>query len=250
MKKWKLVLEVAVIVGILLVAKTVVHFFDRDTIAVSTLFTAFVGGVIFTLAIIFSGVLADYKESEKIPGELATSIKTLYKDTELIPSNNEEKIAAEMRSHIKELLRTLISNFRRNTWELREINSTMNHINNDIKHLPETGIAPVFIARYRTELSNIDKISNRVEVITRTSFLPSAFAISEIAIGLVLILMLFMKIEPYYVGLLLLGSVAFLLIGIILLINDMDNPFEYGKGTHADIDLSILLELEPYLDSN
>jgi len=249
MKKWKLVLEVVVIVGILLGAKMVVHFLDRDTIAVSTLFTAFVGGVIFTLAIIFSGVLADYKESEKIPGELATSIKTLYKDTNILPMN-EAKIAADMRAHIKELLRTLNSNFRRNTWELKKINAAMDSVNNDTALLVEKGVAPVFIGRYRTELSNIDRVSNRVAVITRTSFIPAAYAISELAIGLVLISMLFMEVEPYYVALLLLSSIAFLLIGIILLIKDMDNPFEFEKGTHADVDLSILFELELYLEGN
>jgi hypothetical protein len=62
--------------------------------------------------------------------------------------------------------------------------------------------------------------------------------------------MLFMEVEPYYVGLLLLGSIAFLLIGIILLIKDMDNPFEFGNGTHADVDLSILFELESNLEGN
>jgi hypothetical protein len=59
-----------------------------------------------------------------------------------------------------------------------------------------------------------------------------------------------MEVEPYYVALLLLSSIAFLLIGIILLIKDMDNPFEFEKGTHADVDLSILFELELYLEGN
>lgn len=39
-----------------------------------------------------------------------------------------------------------------------------------------------------------------------------------------------------------------LLISIILLIKDMDNPFEYGQRTFADVDLSPILEIEKYLD--
>jgi hypothetical protein len=39
------------------------------------------------------------------------------------------------------------------------------------------GITPVFIARFRTELSNVDKVSNRIETITKTSFISAAYDI-------------------------------------------------------------------------
>jgi len=34
-----------------------------------------------------------------------------------------------------------------------------------------------------------------------------------------------------------------------MLIKDMDNPFEYGKKTSADIDLSVLFNLEKELEN-
>lgn len=39
-----------------------------------------------------------------------------------------------------------------------------------------------------------------------------------------------------------------MLIGLILLIRDMDNPFEFGPDTHADADLETLVFLEKYFD--
>jgi hypothetical protein len=59
--------------------------------------------------------------------------------------------------------------------------------------------------------------------------------------------LLFVKTEPYLEGLALIGATSALLIGLILLIKDMDNPFEVGKNTYADIDLSLLWNLEDYL---
>jgi hypothetical protein len=44
--------------------------------------------------------------------------------------------------------------------------------------------------------------------------------------------------------LLLFGSVSFVLISLLMLIKDMDNPFEFGKKTSADVDLTILFDLE------
>jgi len=90
-----------------------------------------VAGVIFTIAIIFSGVLTDYKESEKIPGEMATSIKSLYRDTGVL-INIDQTLALHIREHITELIDTITSNFKSNRWRLKEISPITNKIDADI----------------------------------------------------------------------------------------------------------------------
>lgn len=242
-KKWGLIFEVLAIVFCLLILKRIINFFDLDTATASPLITALVGGVIFTIAIIFTGTLADYKESEKIPGELAASIKAIYNDSKVLPIND----ASGMRTHIGQLLHTINSNFRNNNWDLNEINSAMEVINNDIGQLSANGLAPPLIVKLRAELINIDKISNRVKTIAETSFIPAAYAIAELAVGAVLLVLLFVKTEPVYEGLALIGATSSLLIGLILLIKDMDNPFEVGRNSYADVDLGILWNLEEYL---
>jgi hypothetical protein len=39
-----------------------------------------------------------------------------------------------------------------------------------------------------------------------------------------------------------------MLIGLLLLIRDMDNPFEFRDHTYADVDLETLLYLDTYFD--
>jgi len=244
-KKWGLTIEALVIVFILLVLKALIFYYGLEVATASPLIPALVGGVIFTIAIIFTGTLADYKESEKIPGELAASIKALYNDSKVLPIDDDT--TSSMRIHIIELLHAINSNFRKNNWDLHEINSTMNAINNDIRLLSVKGMAPPLIVKLRVELINIDKISNRIKTIAETSFIPAAYGIAELAVGAVLIMLLFLKIEPVYEGLALIGATSSLLIGLILLIKDMDNPYEVGKKTYADVDLSLLWDLEEYL---
>ena len=245
MKKWGLTLKVLAIVFILLIIKMVISQFDLDIATASPLITALVGGVIFTIAIIFTGTLTDYKESEKIPGELAASLKALYNDSMMV--RNNDKITDDMRSHIRELLQVMISNFRKNVWELDEIGSAMDSINEDIYKLAENGVAPQFLVKLRTEMINIDKISNRIETITETTFIPAAYGIAELAVAAVLLVLLFVRTDPYYEGLALIGATSSLLIGLIMLIKDMDNPFEVGKNSYADVDLNILFGLEKNL---
>src|SRR3990170_8748853 len=140
MKKWGLTFKVLVIVFFLLIIKILIGFFNLDVATASPLITALVGGVIFTIAIIFTGTLTDYKESEKIPGELAASLKALYKDSTIL--RVDEKIAEEMRSHVRDFLKIIISNFKQNTWKLDEIETSMEKINGDIIKLSEKGAAP------------------------------------------------------------------------------------------------------------
>jgi len=155
-----LIIEVLIIVFCLIILKRIINFYDLDTASASPLITALVGGVIFTIAIIFTGTLADYKESEKVPGELAASIKAIYNDSKVLPIN--DAITSGMRTHIRQLLHAINSNFRNNNWDLDEINSAMEAINNDIGQLSVKGLAPPLIVKLRAELINIDKISNRV----------------------------------------------------------------------------------------
>lgn len=82
-------------------------FFDYlkfDILSVTNLITAFIGGAIFTIAINFTGTLTDYEESEKIPGEIATSLRSFYSDLDLIRVQDttlvyrmQEKTAALLR---------------------------------------------------------------------------------------------------------------------------------------------------------
>jgi hypothetical protein len=86
-----------------------------------------------------------------------------------------------------------------------------------------------------------------VKTIAETSFIPAAYAIAEISVVGVILILFFVKLDPSYEAIVIFTIITALLISILLLIKDMDNPFEYGKKTFADVDLSPVLELEQYL---
>lgn len=248
MKKYMLVLRALGVVAVLVAIKLLVDRLNLDVIAVSPVITGIVAGVIFTIAIIFTGVLSDYKESEKIPGELAASIKSLYRDTGVLVKI-DESLARHIREHIIELIDTITANFRSNRWRMREINPVTNKIDDDINTAYEKGLPPPMIVKMRNELATLDKLIYRIEIIMETSFIPAAYHIAIISITAVLLVLMFTKMDPYYEGILLFGSVAFVLISLLMLIQDMDNPFEYGKNSAADVDLKILFKLKDCIEN-
>jgi hypothetical protein len=241
--KWGLIIKAAIIAIPLLALKALFHFLGIEIVTVGPVITALVAGVFFVIAIILSGVLPDFKESEKMPGELAASIEALYKDTKLIGT---EGTAAEMLTHVKDLVHTVTQNFKRKgSWKLSEVNAVIDQIDDDIKSFAEKGVAIPLILKLRNELGNIKRISNRVDVIKETAFLPAAYAIAEFSTGVALLVLLLSKIEPYYEGLLLVGVISIIMISVVLLIKDIDNPFE----GHATVDLGHLYKLDKYLDT-
>jgi hypothetical protein len=246
-KKWGIMIKAVIITLFLLIPRTIIDVLGYDTVPINPVVGAFISGAIFTLAIIFTGTFTDFKESEKVGGDLAASLKALYNDSRVLPLTDQEP-ARVFRVHVRDLHRTMNRCFKENCWNLVDVNREMDTINNDIRTLAYANVAPPLIAKLRNELGVIDKMTNRIEVIIRTDFIPAAYALAEIATASVILLMLVVKIDPLLEGTIVFAVICSMLIGLLLLIRDMDNPFEIGDHTYADVDLETLSYLETYFN--
>jgi len=73
---------------------------------------------------------------------------------------------------------------------------------------------------------------------------------ARLATGLVLIGLLSIKIDPWYESVFLIGVIAWFLSYLILLIEDLDNPFDYGQDGNPrgqEVSLKPLEDLEKRL---
>lgn len=249
MNKWMIVIKAAALAAVLACVKLGLHFLNLEFIRIDSLISALISGVIFTMAILLTGVMADFKESEKIPGELAASIKALHKDFELLEFSVRKETGNALR-HLNSLIGVIISQFESNKWKQSAIGEIIDKIDGDVMEMATKNVAPPYIIKMRNELNNIEKISNRIDTIEETNFLPSAYALSQIAVLLVMLILLFSIVDPYVIGMFIIFTVTFLIIGILLLIKDMDNPFETGGTGSADVDLSHIYKLDKYLKSH
>ena len=247
-KKWGIIMKALVIAVLLSLLKFYIDVNGLATIPMNALVTSVLAGVFFTIGILFAGAIADYKESERIPGELSASIRALYADAGVVPiDKKDEKIIAVMRMHIVELLSTLNSNFRRNVWKLKEISMAMDKINEDIRILAQKGVAPGFITKFRSELTVIDRLSHRIDTISETTFIPAAYTLAEVAIATILSILLFVDLKMGGAAIVVIGITSIILMSLVFLIKDVDSPFEVSQGSYADVDLSLLFNLEDYL---
>jgi hypothetical protein len=249
MNKWMIVIKSMAVAGVLAGVKFGLHALNLEFIQIDSLISALISGVIFTMAILLTGVMADFKESEKIPGELAASIKALHKDFELLEFTAKKETDSAL-THLKNLIGVIINQFESNKWKQSEIGEIIDKIDKEIREMAANNMAPAYVIKMRNELTNIEKISNRIDTIEETNFLPSAYALSQTAVLLVILVLLFAIVDPYLIGMFIIFTVTFLIIGILTLIKDMDNPFETGGTGSADVDLSHIYKLDRYLKSH
>ncbi len=251
LRKYGIILRGLLVAIPIVLAKIWIDYSDIAFIQLNPIISSFLGGVFFTISILFAGAVADYKESEKIPGELAVSLKSLMNDLLLIPKDKKtDSLVKELRNSIKDLLKTINSEFIKKTWKLKEIDSRLNTINSILSNLSFAGVQLSMITRMRSELTSIDRLSHRIDIVGETSFIPAAYGIAETAVGSTIFLLLFIKNEWAYGGTLIIGLVSLVLTSLVFLIKDMDNPFEYENNSYADVDISILNNLEKYWNSN
>lgn len=244
-QKWSVAIKVIPILVAVVSLKLLSHTYGFEVIALNALFTSLVAGTIFLLGFLISGVLSDYKESEKIPSDLAASLEALFDDAHTIHKAKDSKAAKQLIEHHKALISAIRSWFYRKE-KTQAILDHISEMNRFFIALEKEGVQANYIIRMKNEQSTIRKGVLRIHTIRDTNFIASAYAIVEalgfsIALGMILI-----KIEPFYESLFFTVLVTFLIAYMLFLIKDLDNPFEYaahGEGG-TEVPLKPLHDLE------
>jgi predicted membrane chloride channel (bestrophin family) len=160
----------------------------------------------------------------------------------IISKNKNAKVAATALSHISQMSKNIIQ------WFYKK--ERTKHLLDQITQLNDYFLAfePLtqasFIVRMKQEQNNLRRIITRIHTIRETSFNPSGYAIAEIITTLICFGLVFTKIDPYYESLFFVAFVSFILIYMVLLIKDLDNPFGYYQEENLSEDVS----LGPILD--
>ncbi|MHB9068746.1 MAG: hypothetical protein ACYC54_00090 [Sedimentisphaerales bacterium] len=240
--RWTLAFKVMPFVAVIVILKFVVHYFGAEFLSLSSLFTAVVSANIFLIGFLISGVLVDFKESEKIPGDMAACIETMADECMILHKSKKAPAAQGCLSHMLDFNNSLIDWFykkERTTNILDKISAFNDYF---IEFEPQT--QATFIARLKQEQNILRKMVYRVHTIRETSFLGSGYAIVELITAVLIIGLVFIKIDPYYESVFFVAFVSFILIYMIYFIKDLDNPFGYHLEDSYVEDVS----LKPLLD--
>jgi len=237
-QKWSIAFKIMPMVFLVAALKFGSHKLGFEIMELNALFTSLVAGTIFLIGFLISGVLSDYKESEKIPSEIAASIKTIFDDTYTIFKTKNSETALQF----IEFQKSFIISFSDWLYKKERTQSILKKIslmNDFFVEFDKEGVQANYIIKLKNEQNSLRKMILRIDTIRDTNFVGSAYAILEamgflVAFGLIVI-----KIEPFYASLFLTLLITFLISYMFLLIKDLDNPFDYTIHGESGTEISL-----------
>jgi len=224
--KWRLMLTTLPIVAVVLVVKLALEFkFGfRGLVAFSDV-GVILTACVFLIGFLLAGTMADYKESEKLPAEISTTLEAIEELFMLAATNHGGLHLPELRGSVLELTDSIKAWLlqRRSTEQVFGALSVMGRV---IRQLEKEGAGP-FASRAIHQLLALRKHVARIDVIVRTDFLPPAYALLEVLVLMVVTLMLLSSFGSRVVEVLIVPLVTLVNVYMLRLIRDVDNPFDY-----------------------
>ena len=183
---------------------------------------------VFLLGFLLAGTMADYKEAEKIPAELASTLEALEEIFVLAATNRPALDVASLRRGLLEMADG-IKGWLLKTRSSRDVYESMTGLNGLIQQLEREGAGP-YASRAVPQLLAVRRNVSRIDVIRRTGFLPPAYALLEVLIVMIISLMMIARFKSVIAESLLVPFVALVNIYMLRLIKDVDNPFDFKEG--------------------
>jgi hypothetical protein len=235
----RLLLRVSAMVSVVVGAKLVVHFLGWEALSINPLFSGIVAANVFLMGFLLSGVLSDFKESERLPGELSACLENLAQEVSGIRMARPEAEVGPCLILISQLSNEILGWFHKKhrTAELLE------HVNSLTPQFAvmEKWTQGTLLARLKQEQSNLRRTLIRIHTIRETSFISAGYMLADIITGLLCIGLILARIEPFYESLFFVGVISYLMIFLLMLIRDLDNPFGYyERYSGADVSLKPL----------
>ena len=232
----RLLLHVSAIVGVVVCAKLFIHFLGWEVISINPLFSGIVAANVFLMGFLLSGVLSDFKESERLPGELSACLENLAQEVSGIRIARPEANIGSCLILLSQLSRDILSWFHKKhrTAELLE------HVNDLTPQFAamEQWTQATMVARLKQEQSNLRRTLIRIHTIRETSFVSAGYLLADIITVLLCIGLILAKIEPFYESLFFVSVISYLMIFLLMLIRDLDNPFGYYE-RYSGTDVSL-----------
>lgn len=207
-----------------------------------------VGPVLTAAAVLIGYMLAnttsDYKESERLPGELAASLETMEETYMWAGVTRTQLEVLAFREKMMQLTESILGWLTGKQTAPQKFRA-LQDMNQVIVELERAGAANP-ASRLLGEMHALRRTLTRIGVIARTGFLASGYALLDFLVVSVVVLMSIASYKNGFAKYVILISVPMTYIYMLRLVRDVDNPFDYAsdgrqKGA-AEVDLFPLYE--------
>jgi hypothetical protein len=230
-----------IIVILVAILKLIFQYYELELLSVNPLLTAIISGNIFILGFLLNSTMRDFKEAEKFPGEFSTYLETIYDECEIMYLKHKNISALACIRQLQVINKKFENWFYKKAYT-QDVLMEISNLNKYWEQFEDVTQAN-FIVRMKNEQNNMRRALIRVNTLRDTPFYEASYKIAKFSVIMMIVMLLFIKSNPFYEYLFYVLAITFLNIFLVNLIKDLDDPFEYNGH-----DISDEVSLKPLSD--
>lgn len=247
-RKYRIFISAIVITACIIAVKYVLHMNDLEIIVLGSLHGSVISGVIFVIGFILSTTISDYKEAERIPAEIASTLEDMNEDVIAIHDNYPKFDVDAYQLQLKKVADALVGDLRSSKSDTAK--TQLYKLGRLHAAMEKSGVPANFIVKLKQQQAALVRHLFRVNYIQRITFIPSATILAWSIVILTIVLLLFTEIEPFVGGVILSGVISFILVYVLQLITVIRTPFHDQGRTRDDVSLFLIDRTIGHLQSS
>jgi hypothetical protein len=164
LKRLHLFLRVLPLVAGLIAANFAIHELGFEFIEPTGLASSLIASATFIVGFLLSHVLADYKEAERLPGELRVSLEAIYDDVrffaETVPETNFNEVAEILSSAVAKMENAMHCDAEKS--DFGAVIARIDELPAQFAKLEDIGLSQRYMVRLRNHQDNLRKCLYRI----------------------------------------------------------------------------------------
>jgi hypothetical protein len=213
-------------------------------------------GAFFVFGLLLAATMTDFKESEKIPGEVASNLEAIKDWIYLAfkaPRSSELPLSKEplnkemLRKELLRLTDGIIEWLYRQKKDSKELFPLIRKANEIAYYFAERGVDKEAIKGIQENTNAMRKQLTRAYSISRNNFIKPAYTLLKSILVIVFLLLITTKFKTSVANYFVTTSISFLLSYLYLLIVGLDDPFNISNGD-TEVDLKPIDRLKQRIE--
>jgi len=208
----------------------------------NVIFTA----LVFIMGFILAGTIVDFKEAERLPGEIACQLEIMedwFVEASVMAARIRDYPAnaptrRDLLTAVRDTSRETLGWFKSASKRSEDIFPAVKRLDGQIKRMEEAGLDRITV-RMLGDINQLRRGVTRAYIIARTEFMGPAYALFEFFLVFIFLLLLACNFRTPVVAAVVTSFLSLTYWYLYRLIRDIDNPFDFGGG-HTEVSLQPL----------
>jgi hypothetical protein len=241
MGKFEIGFTTLVVVALLVALRALLWALGVEGLTPTAVSSGIVAGGIFVIGLLVAGTLADFRDAERAPTDIAAGLYSILREAESMHSVWKVPDLSALRKRLIAVVTSLRVDI--DTENSRTCQAAIEDVSETFLELDDSDVPANYIVRLRGEQANLRRSVLRVYHLQREEFLPSAYAMIVIFVSLILVLLMVTNFDGLLESLVAVGFLSFFFLALFRLLNVINTPFKVGvERTEDDVSLFQLNE--------